>query len=328
MTTIPLSTAASLYNLAESDLKPMRGGHFAQVYSFQRNGSSYILRLTPPDNEIDLQRQRSLLTWMAYLAAHGAFVPSPLASRKKNLIEIIPAVDGDWLATVFTRAKGILSEELPIEQWDAPLFRVLGKAIGKVHSIARQYHPQAGVDFLQWDSAGNLFNKQIQNEHWLKDKQARVLEYIQSLPKPSEAYGLIHGDLHFGNFYIHVPKMIITLIDFDDCAYGWFCMDIAMLLFDILVLYPGTSKEEFALNFLKNFLLGYLAENPLSWFWLEQIPLFLKLLEINIYDMVVKYYPSEPGEWSSKFMPGRKERIEKGLPYVDLDFSALTSALP
>ncbi len=324
MTTIPLAIAAPLYGLSELDFRPMRGGHFNHVYSFRRDDQDYILRLTPPNEEIDAQAQRSILAWMAYLAEHGASVPAPLASQQNNLIEVIPTVEGNWLVTAFTRAKGVLSEELPIEHWNEALFQALGKAIGKVHTVARKYVPLNRMNYFQWDCGGNLFNRQIQEEFWLKDKQARLLERLLALPKPPEAYGLIHCDLHFGNFYIHDPERVITLIDFDDCAYGWFSMDIAILLFDILVLYPGADKDEYGRKFLQNFLVGYLAENPLSTFWLEQIPLFLKLLEINIYDMVAKFYPNDSGEWGTKFMSGRKERLENDLPYIALDFASLS----
>jgi Ser/Thr protein kinase RdoA (MazF antagonist) len=324
MKDIPIKTAVSLYGLSELDCHPMRGGYYAHVYSFQRDHKDYILRLSPPNNEIDEKAQKSILAWMACLAAHSASVPAPLPSQKNNLIETIPTADGIWLVVAFTRAEGILSEELPLDQWDGPLVQTLGKAVGKIHAIARVWKPPVEASYPEWDAGGNLFNEQIRDEHWLKDKQARLLERVHALSKPAEAYGLIHCDLHFANFYVDVPAQIITIIDFDDCAYGWFSMDIAILLFDILVLYPGTDKEEFGLKFLCNFLAGYLTENAMPMSWLEQIPLFLKLLEINIFDQVAKYYPNDAGEWSSKFMPGRKERIETDLPYVDLDFKSLS----
>jgi Ser/Thr protein kinase RdoA (MazF antagonist) len=100
-------------------------------------------------------------------------------------------------------------------------------------------------------------------------------------------------------------------------------MDIAVLLFDILVLYPRTDKDEFGRNFLHNFLTGYLTENHLSIFWLEQLPRFLKLLEINIYDMVATSYPDNADEWVMKFMPDRKERLDNDSPYMNLNYSAL-----
>lgn len=319
----PLPLAVSLYGLSESDLQPMRGGHYAHVYSFQHAGRDYILRLSPPSEESDAQRQRSLLAWMAHLAVHGASVPTPLTSHNGNLVEVLPTAEGEWLAVAFTRAQGVLSEELPLEQWDAPLVRALGKAIGRMHAVARHYDPPAGIGYPHWEAGGNLFNHRIQDGHWLEEKQARLLERIRTLPRPPEVYGLIHCDLHFANFFVHVPSQVITLIDFDDCAYGWFSMDIAILLFDILVLHSGSDKDEYALRFMQNFLSGYLPETPLPGFWLEQMPLFLKLLEINVYDMVAKSYPGEADEWVMKFMPGRRERIESGLPYVNLDFASL-----
>jgi len=326
--TIPLNTAASLYGISESKLQPLRGGHFTHVYGFRHADKNYVLRLTPPNDETDVKAQRSILAWMAYLAAQGAFVPEPLRSQNGNLVEVISSPEGDWLAVVFTQAQGILSEEVSLDEWDAGQFQMLGRSIGKMHAIAREYVPSGEVSYPQWETGGNLFSHPLRNELWLQERQSRLLEQIRSLPKPAEGYGLVHCDLHFGNFFVDIPAQRITLIDFDDCAYGWFVMDIAVLLFDVLVLYTGTNKDEYALNFLRSFLSGYLSENPLSKFWLEQLPLFLQLLEINVYDVVAKSYPDDAGEWTMKFMPGRKERIESDMPYVNLNISALSVAAP
>ena len=325
MKSIPLKNAAMIYGIPVSALRALRGGHFAHVYAFERDGGEYILRLTPPNNVVDLEAQRSILAWMAYLAGHGAYVPEPLLSQNGNLVEIIPTPEGEWLAVSFTQAKGILSEVLLLEGWDDNLFQTLGCSIGRMHAIARDYVPSNEVSYPDWETGGNLFNRQIENEAWLEEKQSRLLEQIRTLPRSAEVYGLIHCDLHFGNFFVDVPGQTITLIDFDDCAYGWFSMDIAVLLFDILVLYPGMDKDEFALNFLRSFLSGYLPESPLPRFWIEQLPLFLKLLEINVYDMVAKYYPYDADEWIMKFMPGRKERLEKEIPYTVLEYSSFQS---
>ncbi len=315
-----LRIASSSFGIPVTDLTPMRGGHFARVYLFQRAGMDLIMRLTPSNKDVDVQAQRSIFDWMAFLATHGAAVPQPQPSLKGNLIEVISSAEGDWLAVVFTRAAGILSEEIPIQQWDQPLFRALGKAIGRVHAISRDYQPAPGYCFPHWDQGGNLFNRHIQNEHWLKEKQSYLLEQVLRIQKFPDTYGLIHGDLHFGNFFVHEPSQVITLIDFDDCAYGWFSMDIAILLFDILVLYQGYERDKFGRDFLRSFLAGYIPENPLPASWVDQLPLFLKLLEINLYDMLAKYYPNELDEWGAKFMPGRKERLENDLPYINLDW--------
>ena len=323
MKTIPINNAASLYGISEEELQPLRGGHFAHVFGFKRDGRNFVLRLSPPNEDVDLPAQRSILAWMAFLIAHGASVPEPLPSKNENLVEVISSPEGDWLVLAFLKAEGILSEEIPLDQWDNVQFQTLGRSIGKIHAIARDYAPSNDVSYPEWEIGGNLFNRQIENEFWLKDKQSRVLDQIRALPKSTDTYGLVHCDLHFGNFFVDVRKQIVTLIDFDDCAYGWFVMDIAVLLFDILVLYPGTDNDEYGQDILRNFLTGYLTENPLSMFWLEQLPPFLKLLEINIYDMVAKSYPDNEGEWGMKFMSGRRERLENDTPYATLNYSAL-----
>lgn len=317
--TIPLQSAASLYGLSDPNLQPLRGGHASHVYGFQRDTQKYVLRLTPPSDDIDVQAQTSILAWMAHLAAHGAYVPAPLPSQHGNLVEVIPTAAGDWLAVAFTQAQGILSEEIPLDGWGENHFHMLGTSIGKMHAIAKGYTPGAELDRPHWEAGRNLFNHPLKNEPWLEERQTRLLEQIRALPRPADAYGLIHCDLHFGNFFVDLPSQTITLIDFDDSARGWFVMDIAVLLFDILVLYRGEDKDEYARNFLRLFLTGYLSQNPLAAFWLEQLPLFLKLLEINVYDMVAKHYPDTDDEWVQKFMPGRRECLEQDTPYVNLD---------
>jgi Ser/Thr protein kinase RdoA (MazF antagonist) len=321
--TIPLHTAASLYGIAESDLQPVTGGHFTQVYRFSRGEMNYILRLTPPGAEADVQLQRSILAWMAHLAEQGAFVPAPLVSNHGGLVEVISAPDGEWLAVAFTEAEGVLSEELPLDPWDEDLFQMLGRSIGKMHAIAHGYAPSEEVSFPDWESGGNLFSGQVRNELWLNEKQSCLLEQIRALPRSKDAYGLIHGDLHFGNFFVDVSAQKITVIDFDDCAYGWFVMDIAILLFDVLVLYSGGDRDRYGSHFLRNFMTGYQAENPLSRLWWKQLPLFLELLEINVYDRVAKFYPDDADAWVMKFMAGRQERLANDIPYMDLKLEEL-----
>lgn len=320
---IPLASAASLYGISESNLQPLPGGHFTHVYGFSRDRKNYVLRLTPPSEETDMQAQKSILAWMAYLAAQGAFVPEPLRSQSGELVEVISSPEGEWLAVAFTQAEGILAEEGSLDEWDESQFQLLGRSIGRMHAIARSYVPAGEASYPEWETGGNLFNHLLLNEPWLQEKQSHLLEQIRSLPKPGEAYGLVHCDLHFGNFFVDIPRQRITLIDFDDCAYGWFVMDIAILLFDILVLYPGTDKDAYAMRFLRSFLISYLSENSLTLFWLEQLPVFLKLLEINVYEVVARSYPDDADEWVSKFMAGRKERLENDIPYVNLDYAAI-----
>jgi Ser/Thr protein kinase RdoA (MazF antagonist) len=161
-------------------------------------------------------------------------------------------------------------------------------------------------------------------ESFILEKRKKLLGLIQTLPKDRESYGLAHLDLHFGNFFVDIEQRLITLFDFDDCAYGWYLMDVATLLFDILVVYDLPDKESFGTRFLENLLKGYLSQKPLSLFWLNQLPHFLKLLEIGVYIMLYRQYdPTSADNWVGKFMLNRQERIEQDIPYIDLPFGVI-----
>jgi len=251
-----LKHAADQYGVPVAHLTPLPGGHFSHVYEFSKGEQSYILRLTPPNEEIDARSMRAILEWVYFLSIHGAPVASPIPSRDHQLIETIEQDGQTYLAVLFEKAK--------------------------------------------------------------------ILEIVRGLPKDRDNYGMIHADFHGGNFFVDVESKTITVFDFDDCCCGWYAMDIAMSLFDILVLYSGQEPQRFAAWFLENYLLGYSGKNGLSPFWIDRLPLFLKLLETGVYTQVYRFYEgSVPDSWVGKFMVDRKERIEGDVPYIDIDFTGI-----
>jgi len=321
-----IDEAARRYGVAAAALTPMVGGHVTHVYSFTRDGEDCVLRITPPNEEIDLRAMRAVLPWMRFLAEGGASVAAPVLSQNGNLIELIEQDGQIYIAVAFERAPGIRGEELTFDQWNDALFARLGQTAGKMHALAKVYTPPT-IDLKRpdWDTYGNCFNPMEElppSETLIAEKQARLFEVVQTLPKDADCYGMIHADLHGGNFFVDVDTNTITIFDFDDCAYGWYVMDIAMGLFDALVLYPGPDREAFALRFLRSYLQGYRAENAISAFWLGQLPHFLKLLEIGVYTQVHAYHdPADTESWVGRFMANRKYRIEHDVPYIDIDFA-------
>jgi Ser/Thr protein kinase RdoA (MazF antagonist) len=314
-----VAAAAALYNLPDTSLASLRGGHVSQVYAFRLAGREYVLRLTPPNDEIDAASQLPVLAWMQFLAQRGARVPEPLSTRNGKLVETVAG----WTVSAQTRAKGVLSEEYPLSKWDAPLFEALGQAAGKLHAVARLYQPAADLRRPDWDAAGNLFKSPAFDRDWLAEKAAAVRARTPGLSRSADGFGLIHADLHFGNFYVDTATRAITVFDFDDCCYGWYTMDLAILLFDVLVLYEGQDREAFGRDFMSSLLRGYRVETGLVADWAEQVQLFMKLLEINIYgDLRAGYQPGKDW-WADKFMPGREERIREDRPFFEPDLSVL-----
>jgi Ser/Thr protein kinase RdoA (MazF antagonist) len=327
-----LDSAAALFGIKDTQIEPLHGGHFNHLYGFTQDSGSFVLRITPPSTEINSGEIKAVLDWMRYLAEHKASVPNPILSIDNNLVEIIEYEDQAYLAAVLEAADGTLSEEVKLEQWDDDLYQILGSTIGRIHNLASQYKPSNPANTRPaWNEIPNNFNPQSDPNSELmtiNNRREALLNKIDRLPKDNENYGLIHGDLHFGNFFLDIPNKKITIFDFDDSVYSWYMMDIATLLFDILVIYPGTDRGELAANFLSNLLKGYSTEKPISSYWINQIPDFLKLLEIGIYILVYQdYNPEDRQSWVGKFMHGRKSRIEEGIPYIELDFEGVIRSI-
>jgi amicoumacin kinase len=328
-----LSHASSLYGSTPTDLTPLSGGHANAVYKFPlhqaRQLSTYgVLRIgvedCPPDQTL------GMLEWVRFLDKTGAPVTAPLASTEGQLLERLEYEGKYYIITAFEKAEGTLAEDIPPSEWTDDLFRSIGAAVGRFHRISAEYTPSSPAltrshwyDSYEIREALRLMPSPDDPVH---AKISHLLDILHQLPVSPNDYGLIHDDLHFANFLI-LPGGQLAIIDFDDCGYGWFAIDVAMALFDVLVLYnPSTEgdKQQFAHQFMENYLSGYRQEKELPPFWLGQLPHFLKLKELCIFaDLVANRVIGTPDSWVDRFMRDRAERVVNDIPYVDINFSAL-----
>lgn len=264
--------------------------------------------------------------WINHLARGGAGVARAVLSENGRLVEAIDDGHGErFLATAFVRAPG---GRLPKRDWAPAFVRHYGAVIGRIHALSKGYAPaDPAWRRGDWDAPANLDVERGlgEDDAAVRARFAEVLDRLRALPTDSGSYGMIHQDAHAGNFHVHDGR--ITLFDFDDCVYGHFVYDIAMVLF-----YAANGEEDpaaFAAAFMPDFLRGYAGENELEPRWLEALPHFMKLREIDLYAQInFSFDPNEDnGPWIRDYMDGRKERIEAGRPYIDFAWNLLAAGL-
>ncbi len=305
----------------EPDQAKQLDGFESFIYEYTRDDQEHILRISHT-----LRRTPGLIAgevdWINYLADGGVPVARAVSSANNNLVEVIDdGQQGAFLATAFEKAPG---GHIKPEDWNGDFFEYYGRTIGRMHALSRNYQPpKTSWRRPEWDDPVMLDLKS-----WIPASETLVLRrwqelggYLQALPKDEAGYGLIHQDAHVGNFYIDGDHM--TLFDFDDCIYGWFAYDIAIVLF-----YAVTNEQDwpaFTRSFMPRFLSGYTRENRLSPAWLKEIPRFLKLREIDLYAVINRSFDvtNLDNPWVSRYMDGRRERIEANEPYIDFDFNSL-----
>jgi amicoumacin kinase len=294
------------------------------IYAFTKEGGDFILRLGHSRRRSpDLVRGE--VDWMNYLAAGGAGVARATFSEKGELVEMIDdGQAGHFLATAFVRAAGGPVWEMG--GWTEGLMLDYGRLLGRIHALSKIYRPSNPAwQRPQWDDPiNNDVHATLAQEQSLVSRRYRtVFNHLLTLPRQPDSYGLIHQDAHSGNFFVDENGRF-TLFDFDDCVYGHFANDLAMVLFYAII--NREDGEAFAGTFWPLFWRGYCQENALDERWLAEIPHFMKLREIDLYAVIRRDMEPEQIEahpWTAQFMRGRRERIEQEVPCLDSDLMNL-----
>jgi Ser/Thr protein kinase RdoA (MazF antagonist) len=330
MDPIIIDHACKLYGASPEGLIPLTGGHYNAVYEFPSGNAANagILRLGVED--CPTEQTLGMLEWVCFLSDQGAPVTTPIRSIRGNLLEHLEHAGQSYTITAFEKANGTLAENIPPSAWTDELFQAIGRAVGQFHAISKRYQPsQPALTRPQWYDSYEIKHatRQLKNlPDPAENKLAGLLNYLVSLPKSPDDYGLIHDDLHFANFLVGSDGRV-TVIDFDDCGYGWFVIDVAMAVFDVMVLYNPQSDEQgqaFARRFMRSYLSGYREHIQLTQFWQAQIGHFLKLKEICIYADLIGHPDIQlPDSWVGRFMRTRAERVANDTPYVDIDFAII-----
>jgi len=316
-----LNEISGRYELPANEFR-LLDGFESFIYEFRKNERDYILRVTHSlhRNEAQIKAETD---WINYLVHNGVSASEAVRSPGGILVEKVDLPDSYFLATSFAKARGRHIRKTDVNK---QLFFNLGKLIGKMHSLTKTYKPaDRNCVRPDWDDEISELHEHIPaDQKVVRYKFDEILNFMKTLQKDIDSFGLIHTDAHFGNIFIDNGKL--TLFDFDDSAYKWFVSDIAIVLFYSVMRVPENSTRiEYGEFVLKNFLNGYKQENHLDTYWLELIPHFLKLREIVLYAVVHMGFDVDnlQDPWCKWYLNGRKEKIEQNIPYLDLNFEKL-----
>ncbi len=316
-----LQQAITRYGIANGDIQ-LLDGFESFIYEFTRTGEAGILRIGH-----SLRRTPQLIQaevdWINYLAQGGAGVAKALFSAQGNLVEAVDdSQGGQFLVTAFAKAPG---GPLRKDGKTPAFFERYGLLMGRIHAISQHYTPPH-PDCLRFTWNEDL-NSEI--EKYLPPGDEGIIEHfralmahLNALPITPDGYGMIHQDAHASNLFVDETGQI-TLFDFDDCCYGHYIYDLAMVIFYVITNAPNMVATLQA--FLPPFLEGYRRENQLDPAWMKEIPHFLKLREIDLYAVIHRSMGPGPygSPWVQGFMTGRRERLEANLPFIEFDFTTL-----
>ena len=291
-----LPQIAGLYAVAPGDLQlyPDYDGCQNLVFFYEREAAHYVLRVSfredrTPDQvlaEIDFVR---------YLHENGVRVSPPVASREGRYVEVISTNALPFAVVSFEKAHG---HRLPDRHYQYrkgasidEYWRNWGGLLGQMHRLTQIYAPPiptsrrpALLDVLTNYSVPRYLPL---SQGKVRERFQHLLAELSKLPDEADAYGLIHADFNDGNLCVDYANGNITAFDFDDCAYCWFMYDLA----DAWRSGVGWTRTEadagkrrgFMDRYFETLLSGYIREHTLSQTWLDRLPTFLKMVEMEAF---------------------------------------------
>ncbi|GAA3161375.1 phosphotransferase [Planomonospora alba] len=184
---------------------------------------------------------RSELAWLEALRAQAG-VRTPA---------VIPAPDGSRMLTVPGTSPGaperacVLFEFLPGTEPPRDRliegFERLGEVTARMHRHARSWRRPPGFTRFHWDYDAAL-GTESRWGRWqdgpgmdagalslLGRLAAELRDRLRRFGRGAERYGLIHADLRLANLLV-TGDGPPSVIDFDDCGFGWYLYDLAAAL--------------------------------------------------------------------------------------------------
>jgi Ser/Thr protein kinase RdoA (MazF antagonist) len=211
----------------------------------RNDGADYVLRLHRPGyhthEALDSER-----IWTRALAEAGVRVPVPLTARDgRDYVSVhVGELDQHRRAGMTRWIPGELLEDVLAHAEVADLyerwFERLGAMMAAMHVQSSAWRTPATFQRHALDVDGLLGEAPFWGPFWdhpklspaerglLLGARERIRGALDRYGRDAATYGVIHADLHASNLLVDGEQL--TVIDFDDTAFGWYLYDIAVAL--------------------------------------------------------------------------------------------------
>ncbi|UXA13251.1 phosphotransferase [Mycobacterium sp. SMC-8] len=220
---LPAGSALRLLNLSEN-----------ATYAVEEPGSGHrsILRVHRQDYHRVDQIESELMWLDALHRDSDVTVPKVIPARDGRRVVAVEHEGTERHVVHFEMVPGAEPDENTVSSTD---FYTLGCITAALHYHARRWQRPAGFSRFSWDWEHSLGGTprwgRWRDAIGVGDHEAEVLSRAETLlhrrlteyGSGPDTFGLVHADLRLANLL--VDGETITVIDFDDCGFGWYFYD-------------------------------------------------------------------------------------------------------
>ena len=307
------------YDVRQPHLSPLLHEDNTTFRVEDANGERYVLRIHRPLRTVEAVR--SELMWLAALRRETEFVvPEPVPTRDGDLVAVsnlegIPEpricvlfrwVEGRFLDTRLTPfhlervgalMAGLQSHGTSFQKPDGFMRGRLDSLTDRARRTAARGASEATVRAQIDHPDDEAAAIRLITETCSPEDGVRVATLIQrsrevqrAVGQGSKTFGLIHGDLHQGNYLFHEGQ--VRAIDFDDCGYEYYLYDMAVTLSEV-----NGRKDTPALR--KSFLAGYRTVRSFSPEHEQYLDTFIALRDLQLltWKIEMRNHPAFRESW-------------------------------
>jgi Ser/Thr protein kinase RdoA (MazF antagonist) len=220
----------------------------------------------------------SELDWVAAVRADGVVrTPHVVPAQDGSLVVVPEHPDGEARhAVMFEWVPGTEPDQDSLVED----FAELGAITARLHRHARAWPRTPGFTRFTWD-----YDRSIGADgHWgrwqaglgvgpaehvqLTRLDQRLRDRLAAFGRGPDRFGLIHADMRLANLLVHEGS--VSVIDFDDCGFGWYMYDLGSSL-SFIEHYPTVPEM------IDSWLHGYRSQGPLSAEEEAELPTFVLL---------------------------------------------------
>ncbi|MDZ4288796.1 MAG: phosphotransferase [Prosthecobacter sp.] len=226
-----LAALAAPFGLRASKLTFLRFSQNHVYQGRQPDGKLCILRISHGRHRSAAEVETEL-RWISQLADRGISVCASIPPVTGGACLALDLEGAQYIAACFEHAPG---EAIGPQHLNPALYECLGRLLGRMHAESLPFraddptstHPHWHQSRLLHQDLAAL-GTPLTNP--FRQSVDALIQDLRAYPATPATYGLIHGDVSFGNCFLH--EGTLWIFDFDNCEYGFFLQDIATVLYD------------------------------------------------------------------------------------------------
>lgn len=302
-----------------SNVIELNGGLQNRVFSFTYAKVKLVARVTLAKKRTKEQLHAEL-AFMETINLNGIKTISPYQFHDQSITSFKCNGLNYWVV-LFEFFNGKHIDVQNRSEWNANFFREWGRTIANIHSIVSETSQEFTRPCFIQDKGINpipLLVDKVDSE--LAIVYENIKMELETFSKTKDNFGLIHNDLHQGNFFVVENELI--LFDFDDCTYNWYAQDVAVSLYHAL--WTGESFHpdwtEFHEVFITNFFHGYRSYRSITDDDMKLVSIFLRMRELFLFLLFKSTWDLDSlEEWQETKLIKLEESIKQGtVPYQEV----------